>query len=82
MATTPKTLVVKDLEEKSILVSRTFSAPLEKVWRACTESESLEQRWVTKPWKSETKTIHFSDGGHCLCAKVGPQNEKYWVHMD
>ncbi|SFE94828.1 SRPBCC family protein [Flavobacterium xueshanense] len=43
MATTPKTLVVKDLEEKSILVSRTFSAPLEEVWRGCTESELLEQ---------------------------------------
>ena len=67
MATTPKTLFVKDLEEKSTLVSRTFSAPLEEVWRGCTEGESLEQRWVTKPWKTETKTIHFSVGGQWLC---------------
>lgn len=29
-----KTQVVKDLKEKSILVSREFNAPLAKVWRA------------------------------------------------
>ena len=82
MATTPKTLVIKDLEEKSILVSRTFSAPLEKVWRAYTESELLEQWWAPKPWKAETKTMNFSVGGHWLYAMVGPENEKHWGRMD
>ena len=43
MASTPKKRVVKDLEEKSILISRTFSAPLKKVCRDCTESELLKQ---------------------------------------
>ena len=82
MATTPKTLVIKDLEEKSILVSRTFSAPLEKVWRAYTESEILEQWWAPKPWKAETKTMQFSVGGHWLYAMLGPENEKHWGRMD
>ena len=82
MATTPKTIVVKDLEEKTILVSRTFSAPLEKVWRAYTESELLEQWWAPKPWKAETKRMDFSVGGHWLYAMVGPENEKHWGRMD
>ena len=82
MATTPKTLNVKDLKEKSILVSSILSDPLEKVWRGCTESELLEQWWARKSWKTETKTKHFSVGGHWLYAMVGPQNEKYWVRMD
>ena len=82
MATTPKTLVVKDLEEKSILVSRTFSAPLEKVWQAFTESELLEQWWAPKPWKAETKTMQFTVGGYWLYAMVGPENEKHWARMD
>ncbi len=82
MATTPKTLVLKDLEEKSILVSRTFSASLEKVWRAYTESELLEQWWAPKPWKAETKTMQFSVGGFWLYAMVGPENEKHWGRMD
>ncbi|RYJ52331.1 SRPBCC domain-containing protein [Flavobacterium petrolei] len=82
MATTPKTLVIKDLEEKSILVSRTFSAALEKVWRSFTESELLEQWWAPKPWKAETKSMDFSVGGHWLYAMVGPENEKHWGRMD
>ncbi len=43
MTTTNKTEVVKDLKERSILVSREFNAPLENVWRAYTESELLDQ---------------------------------------
>ena len=82
MATTPKTLVIKDLEEKSILVSRTFSAALEKVWRSFTESELLEQWWAPQPWKAETKTMDFSVGGYWLYAMVGPENEKHWGRMD
>lgn len=82
MATTPKIIVVKDLEEKSILVSRTFSAPLEKVWLAFTESELLEQWWGPKPWKAITKSMDFFVGGHWLYAMVGPENEKHWGCVD
>ncbi|TDD76932.1 SRPBCC family protein [Flavobacterium caseinilyticum] len=82
MATTSKTLVVKDFQEKSILVSRTFSAPLVKAWRAYTESGLLELWWAPKPWKAETKTMHFTVGGYWLYAMVGPENEKHWGRMD
>ncbi|MFV8270001.1 SRPBCC family protein [Flavobacterium sp. GT2N3] len=82
MATTLKTQVVKNLKEKSILVSRTFSAPLEKVWRAYTKSELLELWWAPKPWKAETKTMNFSVGGYWLYAMMGPENEKHYGRMD
>ena len=41
-----KTTVKKDFQEKSILVSREFNAPLETVWKAFTERESLEKWWA------------------------------------
>ena len=41
-----KTIVSKDFQEKSILVSREFNAPLETVWKAFTERESLEKWWA------------------------------------
>ena len=82
METIHKTVVVKDLKEKSILVSRTFNALLEKVWRAYTESELLEKWWAPQPWKAETKTMNFSVGGYWLYAMVGPENEKHWGRMD
>ena len=54
-----RTQRTKDLKEKSILVSRAFNAPTEKVWKAHTDNEILDQWWGPSPWKAETKTINF-----------------------
>ena len=77
-----KTTVVKDFQEKSILVSREFNAPLETVWRAFTESELLEKWWAPKPWSAETKHMDFSVGGYWLYAMVSPENQKHWGKMN
>lgn len=76
------TQVVRDLQEKSILVSREFNAPVELVWRAFTEKEILDQWWGPAPWRAETKYQDFSVGGYWLYAMVGPENEKHWARMN
>jgi uncharacterized protein YndB with AHSA1/START domain len=76
------TQVVKDLKEKSILVSREFNAPVELVWKAFTESEILDQWWGPAPWRAETKFQDFSVGGYWLYAMVSPENEKHWGRMN
>ncbi len=70
---------VKDLPNKKITVTRYFNASPEQVWRAWTESELLDQWWAPKPWKAETKTMDFSEGGHWLYAMVGPNGERHWA---
>jgi uncharacterized protein YndB with AHSA1/START domain len=82
METTSKNAIVKDLNEKSILVSREFEAPIADVWRAYTESDLLEQWWAPKPWRAETKQMNFKPGGYWLYAMVGPEGEKHWARMD
>lgn len=82
MSVATQTQVVKNLEEKSILVSREFNAPLEIVWRAYTEKELLDQWWGPQPWRAETKHMDFSVGGYWLYAMVGPENQKHWGRMD
>jgi uncharacterized protein YndB with AHSA1/START domain len=77
-----KTQVVKDLKEKSILVSREFNAPLATVWRSFTESELLDQWWAPHPWKAATKTMNFTVGGYWLYAMISPENQKHWGRMD
>ena len=74
--------VTKDFKEKSILVSRVFNAPLEKVWQAHTDNEILDQWWGPSPWRAETKTIDFKAGGYWLYAMVGPENQKHWARMN
>jgi uncharacterized protein YndB with AHSA1/START domain len=76
------TQVAKDLKAKTILVSREFTAPVELVWKAFTESEILDQWWGPAPWKAVTKFHDFSVGGYWLYAMVGPDNEKHWARLN
>ena len=77
-----ETKVKKDLEDKSITVSREFKAPVEMVWRAYTERELLDQWWGPSPWRAETKSMDFREGGYWLYAMVSPENQKHWAKMN
>nr|WP_294906035.1 SRPBCC domain-containing protein [uncultured Lacibacter sp.] len=79
---TNKTNVTKDFQEKSIVVSREFEAPLADVWRAFTESQLLDQWWGPAPWRAETKSQDFKPGGFWLYAMVGPEDQRHWARMD
>jgi uncharacterized protein YndB with AHSA1/START domain len=82
MKSTNGTEVTKDLKEKSILVSRVFNAPVEKVWKAHTDSEILDKWWGPSPWKAETKSMNFKAGGYWLYAMVSPENQRSWGRMN
>jgi len=76
-----KTEVIKNFKEKSIVVSREFEAPIEKVWQAYTDSKLLDQWWGPSPWRAETKRMNFTVGGQWLYAMVGPEGQKHWGCM-
>lgn len=65
-------------ENKTIHIKREFDADLELVWKAWTTSELLDQWWGPKPWRAETKTMDFREGGFWHYAMVGPEGEKHW----
>lgn len=77
-----KTNIIKNLVEKTILVSREFDAPIESVWRAYTENDLLDQWWGPSPWRAETKKFDFAIGGAWLYAMVSPEGEKHWAIME
>ena len=68
-------------DKKTLIVERAFDAPKSKVWAAWTTQELLEQWWAPKPWRAETKTFNFTEGGHWHYAMVGPKGEKHWGWM-
>jgi len=71
-----------DKENKKINVEREFAAPVSKVWAAFTKSEILDRWWAPKPWRAETKTMNFVEGGYWLYAMVSPEGEKHWAKTD
>ena len=67
-----------DKENNKIHVERSFQAPVDLVWAAWTEADILDQWWAPKPWKAETKSMNFSQGGMWHYCMVGPEGERQW----
>ena len=77
-----KTIFTKDASNKKMNVVREFSAPLERTWEAWTKPELLDQWWAPKPWKTETKTMDFREGGKWVYSMVGPQGERHYAMIN
>lgn len=71
-----------DKEQKQIKVERLFSAPLDLVWSAWTEAEILDQWWAPKPYRTETKSMDFREGGLWLYSMVSPEGDRHYCRAD
>jgi uncharacterized protein YndB with AHSA1/START domain len=71
-----------DKENKTIHIKREFDANLELVWQAWTTSELLDKWCAPNPYKTETKTLDFREGGFWHYAIVSPDGKKHWSRYD
>ena len=69
-------------DDKTIVITREFDAGIELVWKAWTTAELLDQWWGPEPYKAETKTLDFREGGFWLYAMVGPDGDKGWARTN
>ena len=79
---TKETVFTKDQANKKIKVVREFDAPLTQVWKAWTESELLDQWWAPKPWKANTQSMDFREGGKWLYYMEGPDGARHYCRAD
>ncbi|NGM61149.1 SRPBCC domain-containing protein [Sphingobacterium sp. SGG-5] len=73
---------IVDKENKTIHIRREFDVSLELVWQAWTTPELLDQWCAPNPYRTETKTLDFSEGGFWHYALVSPQGNKHWSRYD
>ena len=77
-----QTVLTKDPANNKMNITRTFQAPVKTVWKAWTEPRLLDQWWAPKPWKAETKSMEFREGGTWLYCMVGPDGTRTWSRAD
>ena len=77
-----KTTFTQDLANKQLIVHRSFNASIKLVWKAFTDSSMLDQWWAPKPWRAETKSMDFREGGFWLYCMCGPEGEAHWGRTD
>jgi uncharacterized protein YndB with AHSA1/START domain len=82
MITQKETIYKTDLDNKKLRVEREFDAPLEKVWRAWTESSILDQWWAPRPWKAVTQSMDFREGGRWRYYMQGPEGERHYCFVE
>lgn len=71
-----------DKEKNTVNVKREFAADLSMVWDAWTKPELLDLWWAPKPYRTETKSMDFREGGYWLYAMISPEGEKHWCKND
>lgn len=69
---------VVDKDNKTVRVRREFAADVDLVWEAWTNPELLDKWWAPKPYRAETMSLDFTEGGMWLYAMIGPEDEKQW----
>ena len=74
-----KTTITKDVANNKMLITREFAGTVANVWKAWTDAKLLDQWWAPKPWKAETKSMDFREGGRWVYAMVGPEGERHWA---
>lgn len=63
---------------KELVISRTFTAPRQKVWDAFTKAEHLQHWWGPKGFGMKNITLDFRPGGQFHYCMVTPDGKEMW----
>lgn len=69
-------------ENRTIRITREFDANLHLVWQAWTKAELLDRWCAPNPYRTETRTLDFREGGLWHYAIVSPEGKKHWSRYD
>lgn len=81
---TPSQNLNKTAQAKNILntplvqITRTFAAPVERVWQAWATPELAKQWWGPEGYSCPEAKIEFREGGRYLMAMKGPDEKVIW----
>ena len=76
--TAPKTSVALHDDARTIVITRTFAAPRDRVFRAFTDPEDLAQWWGPDGWTTETRAHDLRPGGTWHYVMRGPDGMESW----
>jgi uncharacterized protein YndB with AHSA1/START domain len=66
------------ISTKPLIIERTISAPVAKVWKAWSEPSVFRMWWGPEGYSCPAVTIDFKVGGKCHAAMRGPDGKDIW----
>ncbi len=70
--TTPET------SSREFVISRTFNAPRDRVWTACTNVDHMEQWFSPKGFRTRVATMDLRPGGMYHYCLASPEGQEIW----
>jgi uncharacterized protein YndB with AHSA1/START domain len=78
-----KTKVTKDLENKTLVIERSFDAPKEKLWKAYADKDFFEKWWGPEGWETTVKEFNLAPGGRVHYGmKCVDENQGEWFGQE
>ncbi len=71
-----------DVEKNTITTKRQFAANRQMVWDCYTKSELLDHWFAPEAFRTKTKSMVFSEGGHWHHAMVDAEGQEYWGYLE
>lgn len=74
-----KTKVTKDLENKTLIIERSFDASKDRLWQYYAEKEKFEKWWGPEGWETTVTEFNFIPGGRVHYGmKCVDENQGEW----
>lgn len=64
--------------QSEVVIYRVFDLPIDKVWRALTESEEFKKWWGPKGFTCPSSNMEARIGAKYLNCMKGPDGKEYW----
>ena len=75
-----ETTIIKQPENRTLIMERVFNAPRERVWNAWADADELAKWWGPRGWETSNKSFDFKPGGvwhYCMKCLDEAQGEFY-----
>jgi len=71
-------LTSREINQQDLVITRTFDAPRDLVWKAWTEPEAMKRWWGPKGFTVPHCIIDFRVGGRTLYCMRSPEGNDFW----
>lgn len=71
-------MTTTEAKSDEFVISRTFNAPLKRVWKAWTDPEQMAKWWGPKGFKATVKMLDLKPGGIFHYSLSSPQGQEMW----
>ena len=77
-----ETPTMPELVTHDVVVTRTFNASPERVWRAWTEDAEVMKWWGPRPWTCPEARMDVREGGASIVSMKSPEGFEIWMRWD